>query len=81
MLRNEPEGIKRESSLILGKVFNALRADGVTKSCIAKELQIPESEIDQLAFGLAFVGSTVDKNNNVISAPSKSRKPSLSLVN
>ncbi len=80
MLRREPEGIKRETSLILGKVFNALRADGVTKSCIAKELQIPESEIDQLAFGLAFIGSTVNRNNSVPSAPTKSHKPSLTLI-
>jgi Zn-dependent peptidase ImmA (M78 family)/DNA-binding XRE family transcriptional regulator len=80
ILRAEPEGIQRESSQILGKIFSALRGDGVTKSCIAKELNIPDNEIDQLAFGLAFVGSSVDSTNSNPLALTEPRKPNLTLV-
>lgn len=48
----EPEGAVHEKSLILEKVFNALRAEGASKFDIANELLIPSEEIDSLTFNL-----------------------------
>lgn len=48
----EPEGIERESSIVLRQVFSSLWADGVTKNHIAKDLGLPISEVEGLVFGL-----------------------------
>lgn len=50
----EPEEAPREISMVLAKVFAALREDGVTRQDVADELQILVDEIDQLVFGLAL---------------------------
>jgi Zn-dependent peptidase ImmA (M78 family)/DNA-binding XRE family transcriptional regulator len=80
MLRVEPEGIQRESSQILSKVFYALRANGMSKNQIARELLIPEQEIDNLAFGLAFVGTTIESANNLKSRSLQNSQAKLTLV-
>jgi Zn-dependent peptidase ImmA (M78 family)/transcriptional regulator with XRE-family HTH domain len=49
---SEPEGVAHEKSLVLEKVFAALRKDGVTKSAVARDLHIPVDEINELTFGL-----------------------------
>ena len=49
----EPNGIVRESSQILGKVFELLRAERVSKIELARQLQWPSQELDALIFGLA----------------------------
>lgn len=36
--KREPEGTQRETSQVLSKVLKALRAEGITKQAIAKEL-------------------------------------------
>lgn len=78
MLRSEPETIERETSQILSKVFRTLRAAGTTKADIAKKLIIPTKEIDQLVFGLAFIGTTVsDTGGSPVKATSK---PHLKLI-
>lgn len=48
----EPESITHERSVILEKIFAALRADGVGKAGVAGELAISPEEINELTFGL-----------------------------
>jgi Zn-dependent peptidase ImmA (M78 family) len=51
---NEPNEAPRETSLILPKVFDALHNEGITRSQVARELFVPQSELEQLMFGLAM---------------------------
>ena len=48
----EPEAAAHEKSLILEKVFKALRDEGVSKFDVADELLIPPEEINALTFYL-----------------------------
>jgi Zn-dependent peptidase ImmA (M78 family)/transcriptional regulator with XRE-family HTH domain len=48
----EPDGIPRESSQLLHKVFRVLRADRVTAADIAADLRLPAEEINSFVFGL-----------------------------
>lgn len=48
----EPESIAHERSVVLEKIFAALRADGVGKAGVARELAISPEEINELTFGL-----------------------------
>jgi len=48
----EPDGIPREISAVWQKVFDALRAEGMTKAHVAVELNLPPAEIENLVFGL-----------------------------
>jgi Zn-dependent peptidase ImmA (M78 family) len=50
----EPNPIPRETSLVLPKIFAALRDDGLTRSNVAKALCIPQSELEVLLFGLTI---------------------------
>ena len=50
----EPNGIPRESSQILAKVFAMLHEGGMSRADVARELYIPRSELEELMFGLAF---------------------------
>ena len=52
----EPNPIPRETSLVLPKIFAALRQDGYSRSNVAKELYIPQSELEALMFGLTMAG-------------------------
>jgi Zn-dependent peptidase ImmA (M78 family)/DNA-binding XRE family transcriptional regulator len=52
--RAEPEGIQRESSQLLGKVFRSVRADGLTPAAIAAELGISPAELQGHVFGLTL---------------------------
>jgi len=54
--RQEPNPIPRETSLVLPKIFAALRQDGFSRSNVAKELCIPPSELEALMFGLTMAG-------------------------
>ncbi len=65
----EPNGLPRESSIVWEKVFRELWKDGQTRQCIAKDLLLPEKEIETLMFGL--IG---------IQKPNNEGKPKLSLV-
>lgn len=66
---SEPDGLPRETSYVWGKIFSELWKDGQTRHCIARDLSLPEIEIETLMFGL--VG---DKN------PIPEGKPKLSLI-
>jgi Zn-dependent peptidase ImmA (M78 family)/DNA-binding XRE family transcriptional regulator len=48
----EPESINHEKSLVLEKVFTALRMEGLSKVDVARQLAIPSEEINELTFGL-----------------------------
>ena len=75
---NEPESIKRETSQVLTKIFRSLREDGISKLVVAKELSIPAQEIDQLVFGLAFIGSMVSETGGAPADDGK--KPNLKVI-
>ncbi|WP_041167341.1 MULTISPECIES: ImmA/IrrE family metallo-endopeptidase [Pseudomonas] len=49
---NEPQPMQHERSVVLEKIFAALRAEGLSKSAVAAQLAIPPEEINELTFGL-----------------------------
>lgn len=51
----EPEGIARETSVVLEKVFAALREEGVMKADAARDLALYPAELDASVFGLAEI--------------------------
>jgi Zn-dependent peptidase ImmA (M78 family)/DNA-binding XRE family transcriptional regulator len=57
--QSEPQGLERERSAILEKVFQALRAEGMPKQRIADSLSLPVAELESLVFGLANM-QTID---------------------
>lgn len=51
----EPEGMRHhESSQVLQKVFQAMRAEGISKTTVANDLSIPVEELNKSIFGLAL---------------------------
>lgn len=52
--RSEPNGIPRETSQLVQKVFQALREDGMSKAAIARCLHLDVTELDSLVFGLTM---------------------------
>lgn len=54
--KQEPHGIEREKSGVWRMVFDDLWQQRKTRSSIAHELSIPESELENLVFGLAADG-------------------------
>ncbi len=52
--KNEPNGIMRETSQVLTKVFAALREEGIARNSVANDLGIPSEEFESLIFGLAI---------------------------
>lgn len=77
----EIEGGERETSQVLNKVFEALRADGVSKRDVAKALSLPVEELNALVFGLVTV-SAVPGPAPAYGGPtqSSSRRADLKLV-
>jgi len=58
----EPQGIERETSTVLAKVFTALWSKRLTKADIANDLAVPQEEVEALVFGLT--GSIVPPKGN-----------------
>jgi Zn-dependent peptidase ImmA (M78 family)/DNA-binding XRE family transcriptional regulator len=56
--KNEPDGAPPEMSLVLGKVFQALRAEGIGKVDVAGELHYSLEDLDEAIFGLVITGLT-----------------------
>lgn len=54
--RSEPNGIEREKSVVWQKVLQALWAEKTTLAHIARELLIPEGEVNDLIFGVIHSG-------------------------
>lgn len=55
--KKEPAGIGRETSLLLNKVFEALKAEGTTKATVAKHLGMYTPDLDALIFGLVMTAA------------------------
>jgi Zn-dependent peptidase ImmA (M78 family) len=72
--RTEHNGIPREPSQVLNKVFAALRADGIRPATIARELDITLAELNNLVFGLVI---SAQDGGKATTAPSR---PTLSVV-
>ncbi|MFD1547031.1 helix-turn-helix domain-containing protein [Nonomuraea guangzhouensis] len=51
----EPDGMDRETSQLLEKVFRALRAKAISPRQIARDLHIPVEMLSEFAFGLTMV--------------------------
>lgn len=59
----EPNGSSRETSLLLPKLLATLyQQDGLTRSKIAEELQIPLSELENLMFSLVMTSVSGGRN-------------------
>jgi len=52
---NEPNGIPRETSQLLDKVFETLRAEGISKAQVANALCWYPSDLNALVFGLVML--------------------------
>ncbi|HWT04369.1 MAG TPA: XRE family transcriptional regulator [Xanthomonadales bacterium] len=52
----EPAGAPSEMSQVLGKVFQALRSDGITKTGLAHDLNYNVEDLEQVIFGLVMTG-------------------------
>ncbi len=52
--KKEPNEMERETSQVLAKVFASLREEGTTQADIARELAIPQPELQKLIFGLVL---------------------------
>jgi Zn-dependent peptidase ImmA (M78 family)/DNA-binding XRE family transcriptional regulator len=48
----EPSPMRHETSQVLRKIFDALRAEGTTRGMLAKDLCVVQEDIDNLTFGL-----------------------------
>lgn len=73
---SEPEASKPETSKVFAKVFAALRAEGVTKSDLARQLFILPEELDQLVFGLVLT-SVVGAGDSLMD---QGQRPALTLI-
>lgn len=70
---HEPESINHEKSLVLEKVFTALRNEGMSKADVARQLAIHPDEINELTFGLML--NAMKGGRSVDAAPGTSRAP------
>lgn len=74
--RSEPDGILRETSQVLPKVFTLLRRQGQTPTRVAEQLHMPLTELNGLMFRLSLTSQQGSK----ISSKPPSRKPILQAV-
>lgn len=78
----EADGASRDTSQVFAKVFSTLRAEGVTRGTIARDLGFTSVEVDSLLVGLviASVGKTsTDPPRKTRSQP-KTERPNLKAV-
>lgn len=72
--KSEKDGIARDTSQIFLKVFNALRAEGMSRGAIARDLSITSAELDSLLVGLVIASvanAQPDGQRTSQSAPTK----------
>jgi len=62
--KKEPNGISNEKSVLLSKVVQSLKDDGITTPIIAGMLNIPVDELAQLLFGVSIVSNKSSTPNN-----------------
>lgn len=72
----EPDGIPRETSQLLEKVFRSLRAERITPADIARDLHISVAELNRHVFGLipTAIGGAAAKG------ASDHKRPTLTLI-
>jgi Zn-dependent peptidase ImmA (M78 family)/DNA-binding XRE family transcriptional regulator len=58
----EPEGITREKSVVWQKVMKTLWLERITQIDIARELHVPEAEVNTLIFGILYSESNERPN-------------------
>lgn len=75
--REEPDGIPRESSQLLAKVFTALRGEGINATHVARDLHIKTEELNKHVFGLVPALVVAVRGGGHTTAP---RPPALQLV-
>jgi Zn-dependent peptidase ImmA (M78 family)/DNA-binding XRE family transcriptional regulator len=73
----EPDGAPRETSQMLQVMFGELYREGMSRAAIARVLRLPQSELEQLMFGLTMT-SIEGKRQSIPNA--KTNRPALSLV-
>jgi Zn-dependent peptidase ImmA (M78 family)/transcriptional regulator with XRE-family HTH domain len=83
--KNEPQPLKaRETSQVLDKVFRALKAEGMSKAEIARQMAIPLDELNKSLLGLLSL-QAIDSEvallpNEPVEAPEPPRRPELRVV-
>ncbi|WEF31824.1 XRE family transcriptional regulator [Pseudoduganella chitinolytica] len=79
---SEPQSMTRETSLLLDKVFAALREENLGRADIAQKLRVSSYEIDELTYGLMKVGMVPDRQETSSSSSDKIKKapPKLTIV-
>ncbi len=77
MRSKERDSAERENSLVLKKVFEALKEDGKTLRDVASDLRLPVEELHKLIFALTPVSLGSENSQPAQSAP---RRGHLSLV-
>ncbi|GHF62387.1 transcriptional regulator [Streptomyces mashuensis] len=78
--KKEPHSrLGRESSQVLGKVFSALRAEGVRPADVARDLQLHPADLSDLIFGLVVTGQDGGGRGQNQPTPAPAR-PQLSVV-
>jgi Zn-dependent peptidase ImmA (M78 family)/transcriptional regulator with XRE-family HTH domain len=75
----EPKPMRQETSQMLAKVFQVLRAEGIKKSDIASELCLFVEDLDNLTFGLT-ISSVAASGGAESSSVAKARSQELRLV-
>lgn len=73
---HEKNGVRRESSQLLSKVFAALREDGMTRFDVAAALAIHPTDLDGIVFGLTLLALDGDRRGSGVGEP----RPPLRLV-
>jgi len=75
---HEPDPAPPETSLVLPKIFTALRTDGVTRLDVASELCLTEEELSKLLFRLVMTGLRGGKS--AAEMPERRTAPQLTLL-
>lgn len=75
---SEPEPINREESVIWKRIFDEMWKERISKNHIAKSINVPLEEIENLVFGIA---STSTSTLNVPIESADSNKPELKIIN
>jgi hypothetical protein len=74
--KSEKDGIVRDSSQVFLKVFNTLRAEGLTRGAIARELSVTLEELDSLLVGLVIASvANTQTDNQPTSQDAPTREP------
>lgn len=74
----EPASVERETSVVLNKIFDILKADNITIYDIANELKLPVQELNSMIFNMFDIFKTIDGLG--IESPNTVSKPNLRII-